>query len=89
MEFDLFTSAERAREPDAVREPPLRSGPGQLPLDSLRAAGARAGDEWTVSQLNEAARELIEGVFPPLWISGEVANFTGVSDPYEEPEAPR
>lgn len=76
MEFDLFTSAERARDPEVVREPPPRSGDRHLPLDSLRAAGARAGDEWTVTQLNEAARELIEGVFPPLWISGEVANFT-------------
>ena len=45
-------------------------------LATLRAASARPGDEWTVSAVNAAAKELIEGVFPPLWISGEIANFT-------------
>ncbi|HET7462780.1 MAG TPA: exodeoxyribonuclease VII large subunit [Longimicrobium sp.] len=30
----------------------------------------------TVAEVNSAARELIEGVFPPLWVHGEVANFT-------------
>ncbi len=78
MEMDLFSTVSNAK----VGEP--RSGQGSasprtyadLPLDSLRAAGARAGDEWTVSQANEAARELLDGVFPPLWISGEIANFT-------------
>jgi len=29
-----------------------------------------------VSEVNAAARELIEGVFPPLWVHGEIANFT-------------
>lgn len=74
--MDLFTSAEAARGLDrrhSAETHPVAMG---LPLDSLRAAGARAGEEWTVSQVNDAAKELIEGVFPPLWISGEVANFT-------------
>jgi exodeoxyribonuclease VII large subunit len=31
---------------------------------------------WTPSTLNTAARHLIEGTFPPLWVSGEVSNFT-------------
>ncbi|MBV9107874.1 MAG: exodeoxyribonuclease VII large subunit [Gemmatimonadetes bacterium] len=30
----------------------------------------------TVGEVNAAARELIEGVFPPLWVHGEIANFT-------------
>jgi len=30
----------------------------------------------TVAEVNSAARELIEGVFPPLWVHGEIANFT-------------
>jgi exodeoxyribonuclease VII large subunit len=30
----------------------------------------------SVAEVNAAARELIEGVFPPLWVHGEVANFT-------------
>lgn len=76
--MDLFSSAERARavEADRVAASSARGRYAELPLDSLRAAGARAGDEWTVSQVNEAARELLDGVFPPLWISGEVSNFT-------------
>lgn len=31
---------------------------------------------WTPSSLNSAARHLIEGMFPALWVSGEVSNFT-------------
>jgi exodeoxyribonuclease VII large subunit len=30
----------------------------------------------SVGEVNAAARELIEGVFPPLWVHGEIANFT-------------
>ena len=73
--MDLFTAAEEAQRETT----PRRGAPSlvaDLPLETLRAAGARAGDEWTVSQVNDAAKELIEGVFPPLWISGEISNFT-------------
>jgi exodeoxyribonuclease VII large subunit len=31
---------------------------------------------WTPSSLNSAARHLIEGMFPALWVSGEISNFT-------------
>ncbi len=31
---------------------------------------------WTVSELNRTVRELLESEFPPLWVGGEVANFT-------------
>ncbi|HWK88880.1 MAG TPA: exodeoxyribonuclease VII large subunit, partial [Longimicrobium sp.] len=31
---------------------------------------------WTPSRVNAAARALIEGMFPVLWVSGEVSNFT-------------
>jgi exodeoxyribonuclease VII large subunit len=31
---------------------------------------------WTPSTLNAAARHLIEGMFPALWVSGEISNFT-------------
>lgn len=79
MTMDLFEAAKRESQeaPASIDKPANRArGMPELSLASLRAAGARAGDEWTVSQVNDAARELIEGVFPPLWISGEVANFT-------------
>ncbi|MEX2583746.1 MAG: exodeoxyribonuclease VII large subunit [Gemmatimonadota bacterium] len=78
MSLDLFSSAEEARRsmpPRSARSAANDSLAGS-PLASLRAAGARPGQEWSVSEVNTAAKELIEGVFPPLWITGEIANFT-------------
>ena len=37
---------------------------------------SRPAEEWTVSKVNAAIREMVEGVFPPLWVVGEVTNFT-------------
>lgn len=34
---------------------------------------------WTVSQINQAVRTLLEESLPPLWISGEVANWKRAS----------
>lgn len=31
---------------------------------------------WTVSEVNRSVREMLEDFLPPLWISGEVANWT-------------
>ena len=46
-------------------------------VDVLPSAGLRVPAEgWTVSQVNAAAREMVEGVFPPMWVHGEVTNFT-------------
>ncbi|HET7321652.1 MAG TPA: exodeoxyribonuclease VII large subunit, partial [Longimicrobiaceae bacterium] len=78
MTWDLFTSAEQTRR---ERELPSRNE------DLARAVAAEwadtgwrgrqePGSEWTVSAVNAAMRELVEGVFPPLWVAGEVANFT-------------
>lgn len=30
----------------------------------------------TIAQLTNAAREVLEGAFPPIWVKGEVSNFT-------------
>ncbi len=30
----------------------------------------------TIAQLTNAAREVLEGAFPPIWVKGEVGNFT-------------
>jgi exodeoxyribonuclease VII large subunit len=30
----------------------------------------------TIAQLTTAAKEIIEGAFPPIWVKGEVSNFT-------------
>lgn len=42
----------------------------------LETRGARPAEEWTVSRVNAALKELVEGVLPPLWVLGEVTNFT-------------
>ena len=69
-----------ARFAGAVEEPPAEEDADAL-ADLGAAAGlpsARRAPEggWTPSTINAAARHLIEGVFPPLWVSGEVTNFT-------------
>ncbi|HEX2078850.1 MAG TPA: exodeoxyribonuclease VII large subunit, partial [Longimicrobium sp.] len=51
------------------------------PLDlapdaGVASAGRAPEGGWTPSTLNAAARHLIEGMFPPLWVSGEISNFT-------------
>jgi exodeoxyribonuclease VII large subunit len=37
---------------------------------------AAAKEGMSVSEVNAAARQLMEGAFPPLWVHGEVSNFT-------------
>lgn len=77
MTWDLFSSAERVKEPPSGRrdERTVR-GRGGGAVERMRVSSARPGEEWSVAEVNAAARELVEGVFPPLWITGEVANFT-------------
>ncbi|MGH7545344.1 MAG: exodeoxyribonuclease VII large subunit, partial [Gemmatimonadota bacterium] len=38
-------------------------------------ARALAGGGWTVHEVNVAARQLLEGSLPPLWVLGEIAGF--------------
>jgi len=79
--WDLFTSAEsdrRAREPlNEERNADLARAVAALDADAGARASVRVPAEgMRVSEVNAAARELIEGVFPPLWVHGEVSNFT-------------
>jgi exodeoxyribonuclease VII large subunit len=89
MSWDLFSAAEadrRGREGAAPRSPAGRAGAGARNEALARAVAGgpnRAdlgwGDRpegWPVSEVNALARELIEGAIPPLWVAGEVANFT-------------
>jgi exodeoxyribonuclease VII large subunit len=48
---------------------------------NARALEARAvaGGGWTVSEVNAAARELLETSLPPLWVLGEVASWKRVA----------
>jgi exodeoxyribonuclease VII large subunit len=52
-------------------DPELEAEAGALP-----ATGRAPEGGWTPSTINAAARALIEGMFPPVWVSGEVTNFT-------------
>jgi exodeoxyribonuclease VII large subunit len=49
-------------EPEAERPSPLRQQPRPK--------------SWSVSQVNRAVRQLLEETVEPLWVSGEVANWT-------------
>jgi exodeoxyribonuclease VII large subunit len=76
--WDLFSSADAARggglnEPrnaDVARRVAARQA------DTGRLVAEPPEGGWTPSAVNAAARELIEGVFPPMWVAGEVSNFT-------------
>ena len=76
MTWDLFTSADAVREPRPGSEGERRTADPLVRLASLRAARARPGEVWTVSEVNAAVKELLDGVLPPLWIAGEITKFT-------------
>ncbi len=42
----------------------------------MNAPGASPEEALSVAQVANAAKEVIEGAFPPIWIKGEVGNFT-------------
>jgi exodeoxyribonuclease VII large subunit len=77
--WDLFTSAAResleseSRNAELARQVAARQADAGFPPPA--APTARRGT-MTVGEVNAAARELVEGYFPPLWVSGEVSNFT-------------
>lgn len=69
MSWDLFAAAEADNEALARQVAAAQADAG-FPDQT------KPGDEWTVSRVNAAARDLIEGAFPPLRVIGEVTNFT-------------
>jgi exodeoxyribonuclease VII large subunit len=76
MSWDLFSSAEAARREAELDNEALARAVAAQWADEGFGPRPQAGDEWSVSRVNAAARELVEGVFPPLRVVGEVANFT-------------
>jgi exodeoxyribonuclease VII large subunit len=42
----------------------------------MMAPGSSPEEALTIAQLTTAAKEVLEGAFPPVWIKGEVGNFT-------------
>ncbi|HEX2202719.1 MAG TPA: exodeoxyribonuclease VII large subunit, partial [Longimicrobium sp.] len=87
MTWDLFTSAaEIQRNESPPRGQALNETRNEDVARAVAAREAETGfgapyvrvkaDGMSVSEVNAAARELVEGVFPPLWVHGEVTNFT-------------
>lgn len=70
--LDLFDTA-----PDP---PPAPAGPEDgagTPADAASTpSSAESPTVWTVSQVNRAVRNLLEGTLQPLWVSGEVGGWT-------------
>ena len=42
----------------------------------MKAPGGSPEEALSIAQLTNAAKEVLEGAFPPIWIKGEVSNFT-------------
>jgi len=72
----------RTAPPDA---PDLFDAPGQPPrprAPRTRRDSPNVGDGGSpesaisVSTLTRTAKDIVEGAFPPLWVRGEVTNFT-------------
>ncbi len=70
--LDLFAAPEPSDAPDGAADPPeAASEAGSAPP----AEPEPQREVWTVSQVNRAVRNLLEGQLPALWVSGEVANW--------------
>lgn len=81
MSWDLFTAAaDDARRQssalDETRNADLARAVAAREAETGFRPTRRGGEECTVAAINAAARELVEGVFPPVWVAGEVTNFT-------------
>src|SRR4051812_1070264 len=84
--WDLFSSAElerrerehlnEARNADLARAVAAREADARAAQPSSSARVRIPAEGMRVGEVNAAARELIEGVFPPLWVHGEVTGFT-------------
>jgi len=65
VNLDLFDSQQK---PEGAEEP-------SPPVSSEPEPTFQEPTVWTVSEINQTARALLEENLPPLWISGEVANW--------------
>ncbi len=77
--FDLF-GGEEGDAPHKDEDGPSGGHPDPRGVSFVASGRADvAADEpavWTISQVNQAVRALLEESLPPLWVSGEVANWT-------------
>jgi exodeoxyribonuclease VII large subunit len=83
------SAGEGNRAPEVARASTPASGPTSRPAPATEARPAPEADPeadeapaaseprvWSVSEINQALRALLEDTLPPLWISGEVANWS-------------
>ncbi len=74
------TEAPPSDAPHKDEDGPSGGHPDPRGDSSLAPEGADVAREepavWTISQVNQAVRALLEESLPPLWVSGEVANWT-------------
>ena len=77
LDSDLDMEADRAVEAEASGGWALGPGDpvGEVGRDAPDAPAPPGPTVWTVSQVNQAVRTLLEESLPPLWVSGEVANW--------------
>jgi exodeoxyribonuclease VII large subunit len=61
---------------DLFDEPPASPEEPAVAPGSAEEVPSAEPETWTVSQVNQAVRSLLEETLPPLWVSGEVANWT-------------
>ena len=59
---------------------PVRGGASQIPMRGvIEGAGGAPGDSpenaLTITALNTAIKDTLEGMLPPVWVSGEVSQF--------------
>ena len=69
--LDLFAAASLTRDNEALAR--------AVAAEQADAGWGRTippGQTISVSAVNALAREVIEGVLPPLWVTGEITNFT-------------
>jgi len=77
VSWDLFTAAAResleseSRNAELARQVAAKQADAGFPTPAIPRRASM-----TVSEVNAAARELVEGHFPALWVAGEVSNFT-------------
>jgi exodeoxyribonuclease VII large subunit len=72
-DLDLFAPDPPPLPPAPRAQKPRRSAPATERADTY--PGETAQSAVTVSMLSQAARDVIEGAFIPLWVRGEVSDF--------------
>jgi exodeoxyribonuclease VII large subunit len=81
VNLDLFGEDEESDQPDgepetALEEEATPAASGDTPTSGEGAPTEEGPRVWSVSQVNRAVRSLLESTVDPLWVGGEVANWT-------------